>query len=61
MKKLVLVINFYNKKKRYIRMAIVKWRMLVPKFTCLDNVNVQYPKVNGFSGADNVRITNGYL
>jgi len=26
----------------------------VPKFTCLDNVNVQYPKVNGFSGADNV-------
>ena len=42
-------------------MDIVKCRMLVPKFMCLDNVNVQYPKVNGFSGADNVRITNGYL
>ena len=35
-------------------MAIVKCRMLVPKFMCLDNVNMQYPKVNGFSGADNV-------
>ena len=42
-------------------MAIVKCRMLVPKFTCLDNVNVQYPKVYGFSGADDVRNANGYL
>ena len=36
------------KKKRYTRMTIVKCSILVPKLTCLDTHNMQYPKVNGF-------------